>query len=246
MKLLCISGGSAGLGSALVELYQGLGWQVCEFSRSGQTSGHIEMDLAQMDAAILAEEHFRQLSAQPWEEVMLINNAGMLSPLSPVATIGDEEIIRHLQVNFNAGIRIIAAFIRQFGDLPLRKKTVVQISSGAALRAYGSWSLYCASKAGMEHFIRALAVEQSTAAYPVCCLNFDPGVMDTAMQTEIRSRPVEAFPDVGRFIARKEEGLLSHPGAVALQLCKLVSGAPEGGLRYEGDTVSISTRVGVD
>ncbi|MFC7419061.1 SDR family NAD(P)-dependent oxidoreductase [Iodobacter arcticus] len=236
MKLLCITGGSAGLGAALVNLYQAQGWQVCEFSRSGQLAGHISIDLAANNAANLVDGHFSQLASQTWEEVLLINNAGMVSPLAPVATLSDEAIATNLNVNFNVAIRIIAAFIRHFGDLPARK-TVLQVSSGAAIRGYGSWSLYCASKAGLEHFIRALAVEQSTMAHPVSCINFDPGVMDTAMQAEIRSRTAAEFPDVGRFIARKEQGLLRQPEDVAAAIARLVASEIQGGERYSVEEV---------
>lgn len=236
MKLLCITGGSQGLGGALVALYQALGWQVCEFSRSGTSSGHIGVDLAAGDAASVVDQAFSQLASQPWEEVLLINNAGMLSPLAPVSAISDEAIALNLNVNFNSAIRIIAAFIRHFGDMPV-PKTLVQISSGAALRGYGSWSLYCASKAGLEHFIRALAVEQSLASYPVTCLNFDPGVMDTEMQAEIRSRSTADFPDVGRFIARKQQGLLRQPQDVAAALAKRLASSPQGGERYSVEDV---------
>jgi benzil reductase ((S)-benzoin forming) len=236
MKLLCITGGSQGLGAALVDVYQGLGWHVCEFSRSGSSSGHIGVDLAAGDAASVADQAFSQLASQPWEEVLLINNAGMLSPLAPVSAISDEAIAFNLNVNFNSAIRIIAAFIRHFGDTAV-PKTLVQISSGAALRGYGSWSLYCASKAGLEHFIRALAAEQSLARYPVTCVNFDPGVMDTEMQAEIRSRSTAEFPDVGRYITRKQQGLLRQPQDVAAALVKRLAASPQGGERYSVEDV---------
>ncbi|MDW5417337.1 SDR family NAD(P)-dependent oxidoreductase [Iodobacter sp. CM08] len=92
--------------------------------------------------------------------------------------------------------------------------------------------LYCASKAGLEHFIRALAAEQSLTTYPVTCINFDPGVMDTEMQAEIRSRSTAEFPDVGRFIARKQQGLLRQPQQVAAALVQRLASLPQGGERY--------------
>ena len=45
-----------------------------------------------------------------------------------------------------------------------------------------------------------------------------PGVIDTAMQAEIRATPVEQFPKRQRFIDMERSGQLSTPEACATRL----------------------------
>ena len=107
------------------------------------------------------------------------------------------------------------------------------ISSGAALRPYAGWSLYDAAKAGMDHFVRTLALEQAAQPHPFLTVNLDPGVIDTQMQALIRSTDKVDFPDVERFILRKEMGKLTPPTKVAESILEILA-RPNlvGGERY--------------
>lgn len=235
MKLAIITGGSKGLGRALVELYLADGWQVCELSRSGGGAHHLAVDLKQIDAAMtLISPHFATLAAQPWERVVMLNNAGAVDPIGPLATLDEQDIVGNLNINLNAGVRIIAAFVRAFAACE-GQRFVVNISSGAASKGYPGWALYCAVKAGMENFIRALATEPGSTAHPLTCINFGPGVIDTDMQALIRSSSVQQFPDVARFTALKESGQLRTPASVAATLKRLLDGTVENGRRYSVD-----------
>lgn len=59
--------------------------------------------------------------------------------------------------------------------------------------------------------------------WPFLAVNVDPGVIDTDMQAVIRAAPPEDFPDVQRFIRRKEEGGLCAPHDVALRVLRILS-----------------------
>jgi hypothetical protein len=61
--------------------------------------------------------------------------------------------------------------------------------------------------------------------------------MDTEMQAEIRSRSTAEFPDVGRYITRKQQGLLRQPQDVAAALVKRLAASPQGGERYSVEDV---------
>ena len=108
-------------------------------------------------------------------------------------------------------------------DLQL-PKLFIQISSGAALpeRAKPSWSLYCAAKSGQEQLVRTIAKEQSYAPFPAKVVNFNPGVIETAMQELIRAVPKSSFPEVDRFIELKEKGQINEPATVADALANLI------------------------
>ena len=232
MNLACVTGGSRGLGKALVDGYRAQGWRVLELSRGGQGEHHLDTDLANLDRSLPAiDAKLKTLAADTWERIVFINNAGLLSPVSPVRKLTDEDIERNLAVNVTGAIRLITRFARHFQDCAATK-VVANISSGAALKGYFGWSLYCASKAAMENFIRSLAEEQAGMAHPFACINIGPGVIDTAMQAEIRGVAKDDFPDVARFIEYKESGQLRKPEAVAGTVMRIAAGSPENGARY--------------
>jgi len=64
-----------------------------------------------------------------------------------------------------------------------------------------------------------------------------PGVVDTAMQTEIRSTDERAFPAVQRFNDLKRTGALSTPAAAAAGIWALLDrelpNAPKADFEYE-------------
>jgi NAD(P)-dependent dehydrogenase (short-subunit alcohol dehydrogenase family) len=266
MKLLIITGGSKGLGLALCDVYLAAGWRVLDISRSGNTSRsvgaadtvesavvadtvetaetaesalHMTVDLADLDAAWAdLEQKMAELAAQPWEQVMLINNAGRVTPVGPVSGLDDAQIVENLTINMLSGIRIIACFARHFYALN-KPKMVVSLSSGAASKAYFGWSLYCAAKAGMENFMRAFAIEQTQVPHPFTCITFGPGVVDTDMQADIRHSTIQDFPDLPRFLELKQRGQLRSPASVAQVLYALcdgsIAGKVENGRRYNVD-----------
>ncbi|MBV8665250.1 MAG: SDR family NAD(P)-dependent oxidoreductase, partial [Burkholderiaceae bacterium] len=197
MKLAIVTGGSRGLGKALVEHYEGQGWTMLELSRSGKGAHNFPLDLTDPDATLPElEKRFQTLAETAWERVVFINNAGQLTPIAPVYKLNDAQIEHNLAANLVSAIRVIAAFVRVFRPTGY-PVTIANISSGAALKGYAGWPLYCAAKAGMENFMRSLAAEcvAADSAVPITCINIEPGVVDTAMQAEIRSAQPEHFPE---------------------------------------------------
>lgn len=232
MKLALIIGGSRGLGLALLEQYRAAGWVVYEFSRSGTGEGHIDLDLASDDLAEYTQL-IDQLAAQAWREVVLVCNSASILPIKPLAQMDAQDLAQALQTNFTQPIRLIHAFVVAFAPHPARK-VVAQVSSGAAQRAIASWSSYCASKAGLDHFMAVLALEQSRASKPITAIVLDPGVMDTAMQATLRACSAADFPDHAQFVARQQQGLLRAPATVA-QFCIAAIARAEQGARYDID-----------
>ena len=229
-KLAIISGGSKGLGAALVEMYQQEGYSVVELSRSGSS---IRVDLAQPNQLLATlPTHFEKLGQQAWDEVLLFNNAGVISPIGAVATKAEADIFANINVNFTSAILIIRAFVQAFlaHSCP---KTVVNISSGAALSSIYGWSLYCGAKAGIEHFVRTVALEQQEQAHPITAVNVGPGIIDTGMQAAIRASDASDFPGVDRFREFKESGTLRSPETVAQAINNILASNPASGSRHD-------------
>jgi len=167
------------------------------------------------------------------EEVVVVNNAGSLAPIGPAWRKPASEVLASLNANFTSAILVLSEAVAKFQHVPCRK-VIANISSGAALKGYAGWSLYCASKAGLEDYIRALAVEQRQEQHPFTPVSIDPGVIDTEMQALIRAAPELDFPDVDRFIRRKNEGGLASPVVVASAVLKILSRTDlAAGVRYE-------------
>ncbi len=233
MKLAIISGGSRGLGAALCAHYAAAGWRVLECSRSGSGEHSLRLDFADpRTAAARLEQALQALSASKFEEIVAISNAARLGPVGRLSDYDADQLIEHLQVNMASGMLFMATVARVFATAAC-PKTLVNIGSGAALRPFQGWSLYCASKAGLERFVECLALEQAGLRDPFVALNISPGVIDTDMQAEIRAADEGGFPDRQRFIDLKEQGDLQPAARVAAAIAHIVALRLSTGGRYE-------------
>lgn len=233
MKLVIVTGGSKGLGAALIDQYEREGgWHILELSRSGRPPYNVKCDLSDTDAVeSLSAELFADLAVKDWEELVYINNGGDLQPISMVKNLTSRDIVQHITVNQSSAFILLAGFIAAFRNFSGRK-SIVNISSGAADQGVAGWSLYCASKAASENFIGAIAVEEAHQPLPFIAINYQPGIMDTFMQTSIRGCDIEDFPEVARFIDFKDSGALRAPKDVANDLKQKVNQGMISGKRY--------------
>ncbi len=232
MKLAIITGGSTGLGLALVEQYSNAGFQVVEFSRSGTSAGHVYADLADPVASAQAmDARFATLAKYNYDALVYISNAGLIGPIGPVSAFTPSDWQRNLHVNLVSAITGMGLFLQHFqqheGD-----KVLANISSGAARAAVSGWSLYCGAKAGLENFISTVAVEQEAQAKPIRAINIDPDIVDTPMQEQIRQADPVLFPPLERFQTYKASGALRAPRRVAAQIKQIIDQQPVNGTRY--------------
>ncbi len=228
MRLAILTGGSRGLGLALHHQLQRQGWQVLEFSRGAPHAGSVRVDLAEPGQieTVVKPALARCVDAlgpgAVIDELVVVSNAGVLDPIGPASRKDPAAVQANLQANFTSAILFMAAVIGHFQTLPCRK-VLASVSSGAAHKGYAGWSLYCAAKAGLENFIRAVAAEQAGEPHPFIAINVDPGVMDTAMQTLIRQQSPADFPEVARFIRRQADGELRPADDVAAAILRIVA-----------------------
>ena len=125
-----------------------------------------------------------------------VNNAGVIDPIGPLRDAPVAALATHVGVNLLGvvhGTRVFAGIVHD-RDEP---GTLVNISSGAATSVYEGWSVYCATKAAVDHLTRVVAAEEADAGLAAYALA--PGVIDTGMQATIRATPAERFPGVDRF-----------------------------------------------
>lgn len=215
MKLFIVTGGSKGLGHALCELFRSRDYRIIEFSRSAPHEYSVPADLAEPEQSrLIVKDAIAPIDDNQLQELIVVSNAGTLEPVGPTSSRSHSELLENINTNFVSPILILTEIVARFQAAACRK-VILNISSGAALKGRAGWSLYCAAKAGMENFIRSLALEQQSQPQPFIPINIDPGVIDTEMQALIRDSSPSEFPDVEFFIQRKEQGLLQPPDKVA-------------------------------
>jgi len=107
-------------------------------------------------------------------------------------------------------------------------RKVLNISSGLGRNAMGSQAPYCAAKAGMDHYSRAVALEEAQSPNGARIVSLAPGVIDTDMQVQLRGASAEKFPDRGRFEKLKNEGMLDSPETAAAKVLKYLARADFG------------------
>jgi len=226
-KVLIITGGSRGIGEALVKEYQKNGYKVLSLSRTVHEKfvplhiSQIRIDLRNLhDVEGAVDYIFKDLDTRSVKKITLINNAGTLGVIGPIEKSFSADIQSVIDVNLGAPAVLSAAFIRKTKKLDCDKR-IINISSGASTKPYFGWSLYCATKAGLEMLTKSIANEQADVENGVKCIAVIPGVVDTEMQDLIRETDESDFKAVQRFIDLKNNQQLSDPAEVAKRIFKV-------------------------
>ncbi len=228
MNLAIITGTTKGIGAALRDvLAMDKNNIVITLSRAPATTEspfNVTLDVSDLGAIEAAfASVVGRMGDQRFDRAVLINNAGVVSPVGAFDKIGATETGHSLIVNVAAPM----VLSRQFALATRRiaaQRLIVNISSGAAKRAVAGWSAYCAAKAGLEMATRAAALDASRNDPTLSICSLAPGVVDTPMQGLIRDTNETEFPDVERFRAMKADGVLRDAHDVARDIAALIAG----------------------
>jgi len=215
MKIAIITGASRGLGKELLDLFEKGEWFVIDFSRTGKNKNTVKIDLSDIVKTYSTIENtFSKFKINEIENIVLINNAAILLPIKNIKELDLIEISTSINTNIVSQISLIHLFMKYFKDIST-EKYIINISSGAALKGFPSWGLYCTAKAGMENFINCINEEEYFSKNNFIGINYDPYIMDTEMQLEIRNVDINCFPIKNKFLEYKNENKLLHPKLVA-------------------------------
>jgi benzil reductase ((S)-benzoin forming) len=234
MNHYIITGTSRGLGEALVQLLLQPNNKIYCLSRTKNmdllekaSERSIDLPYFEVNVGNVSEvegalrEVFHSIENQMIDSITLINNAGMIEPITTVGNMSSQDLELNLTTNLLAPMVLTNLFLGFIGKLEGRK-TIVNVSSGAANRPISGWSAYCSTKAGLDMFTKTVGLEQVREENPTTVISFSPGVMDTAMQSTIRSKAKQDFETVETFQGYKEQGMLRTPIFVAETLLKLI------------------------
>jgi NAD(P)-dependent dehydrogenase (short-subunit alcohol dehydrogenase family) len=206
MRTAIVTGGSRGLGLALVRALADAGWQVVTDARDGAALSEAVAGLGSNVTAITGDitdpEHRAALVAAAGDHIdLLVNNAGGLGP-SPLPSLAEyplEELADLFAVNVVAQLGLIQAAVPKLAP----GAVIVDVTSDASVEAYEGWGGYGATKAALDHLGRVLAVERPDLRV----LTVDPGDMRTQMHQD-------AFP--GEDISDRSPPEESVPGMITL------------------------------
>ena len=223
MDLFVVTGTTRGLGGALAQhIASDPGNDlVCVARRAAAVGRSIEADLADPAAVPSIEAALRQLIGERrYGRAVLLNNAGVVSPVGPLERVDAGELERNLRVNLVAPVLLMGAFLRATEGRAERRR-IVNISSGAGRRPIFGWGGYCTAKAGLDMASRVAALEAQQRGQAVEVVSLAPGVIDTPMQEVVRGAAAEDFVDVERFRQMKAEGVLRPAANVAADILRL-------------------------
>ena len=228
MKIAVVTGVSKGLGESIAKLFLQSGVQVVGISRRNNEElrqladekdasfHHYLCDLRKVQAI---EETFQQIyterivHTQP-TTVYLVNNAGVVGPITQAMHMNHEELADHVQVNTIAPMMLMNSFLQKATEHDF-KLIGVNITSGAGSRPVYGWSAYCSTKASINMYTKTVALEQVEKKTGHKIIAFSPGIMDTDMQGKIRESTYDEFIQIDTFKNYKEQNELRHPDTVA-------------------------------
>jgi 3-oxoacyl-[acyl-carrier protein] reductase len=192
-KVALVTGGSRGIGRAVVELFAADGMDVVFFYRGNEAAAlevasavqaaggrceAMQVDVADAEGVAAAVE--RVVDSRGRIDV-LVNNAGIVRD-NILGMLEDEDIRAVLDTNVVGTINVTRAVVRHM--ISKRSGRIVNLSSVSAEKGGRGQANYAASKGAINAFTRAMAVELAARKITVNCVA--PGVIETEMSQQVR------------------------------------------------------------
>jgi 3-oxoacyl-[acyl-carrier protein] reductase len=191
-KVALVTGASRGIGAAIADRLARDGARVIGTATSEAGAARISERLAAAgggggEGAVLTAEDpgtcdalFAQLKAQDASPTLVVNNAGMTRD-NLLLRMSEEEWSAVLNANLGLAFRVSKAALRPM--MKARYGRIVNISSVVGRMGNAGQSNYAASKAGLEGFTRALALE--VASRNITANVVAPGFIESDMTEEL-------------------------------------------------------------
>ena len=223
MNYYFITGSSKGLGKSLADLLlkeennivYGLA-RTCTIENKRYQ--HTIIDLSRLSEVV----EFKFPNIDTADRIVLINNAGAIGHVEHLGRVNNEQLIEGYHVNLISPSIFMNNFMAVYSGL-VAEKIVLNISSGAGRNPIDGWGMYCASKAGLDMLSSVLSEETNVDGQNVKVLSLAPGIIDTAMQAEIRKSKQSGFSNIDRFMDYKKDGDLVAALLVAKKVLRFLN-----------------------
>jgi len=192
-KSVIVTGGSRGIGRAIVDLFAAEGADVTFFFRSDANAASEVVAAARADGKTVNSDQVdirdSQACAAAVERVVercgrvdiLVNNAGVIRD-NPLAAFDDADVADVLDTNVTGVFNVTRAVVPHM--ISKRAGRIVNLSSVAGDKGGRGQTNYAASKGAINAFTRALAVE--LAPRKINVNGVAPGVIETEMSAAVR------------------------------------------------------------
>ena len=207
-KTVLVTGGSRGIGRAIVELFARDGADVAFFYRSNEAAANEvvgqaraaglkvaaeQVDVSDAKAVTAAVERL----AERWGRIdVLVNNAGVIRD-NLLALLGDDDVRTVLETNVGGVFNVTRAVVPHM--IARRAGKIVNLGSVSGEKGGRGQTNYAASKGAINAFTRALAVELASRRITVNCVA--PGVIETEMSQAVRDMAGDEVK--GRILLRR-------------------------------------------
>jgi NAD(P)-dependent dehydrogenase (short-subunit alcohol dehydrogenase family) len=218
-----VTGSSSGIGADTARLVHSQGAEVCLVARRGEVLAELESEFGErawsVECDVADPDQIDALAATVgarWNAVDgLVNNAG----IAPMASL-DETDLETWDRTFDVNLRGPYLLCRALGPLLKRgiDPSVVNVSSSLADRAIPGMAAYNASKAGLNHLTRCLALEWA----PTVRVN---AVMPAVVDTPIHTSRGMTSDDVAGLGAMHPLGRVGQPRDISSMIAYLLSDA---------------------
>ncbi|MFY1623824.1 SDR family NAD(P)-dependent oxidoreductase [Micromonospora sp. WMMD723] len=216
-RVAVISGGTKGIGLALSRRMAQLGHRVIALYRADKASadrlasefpGRIVTDRVDVAEPEQVATFAAKVLAEHGAPTVLVNNAGRNID-GPFLDMSDDDWRQVINANLSGPFYLTRAFAA--GMLQLDgSPSVVNIGATTAIRPRRNGVNYCASKAGLLHLTKCLALELSPKVRVNCLI---PGMIDTEeMRTRYRTADPQALADL---LAEIPQGRIGTPEEMA-------------------------------
>lgn len=190
-KTVLITGAGRGIGAHAARIIAANGANVVLLARSEQQIADVADEIGDRAMAIPCDVgQFDEISKAVDATIkrfggldILINNAGVIEPISHLATSDPQAWGAVIDINLKGvyyGMRAALPIMQAAGS-----GSILTISSGAAHHPIEAWSHYCASKAAVEMLTRC--VDKECRQDGIRAIGLSPGTVATEMQREIKA-----------------------------------------------------------
>ena len=192
-KTVVVTGGSRGIGRAIVDVLAGDGADVTFFYRdnaeaadavvaaaraAGRTVAALRVDVRDAASCVAAVE---RIADRTGRIDVLVNNAGIIRD-GPLAGFSDEDVAEVLDTNVTGVFNVTRAVVPFM--IARRSGRIVNLSSVSGEKGGRGQTNYAASKGAVNALTKALAVELAPRKIAVNAVA--PGVIDTEMSQAVR------------------------------------------------------------
>jgi serine 3-dehydrogenase len=155
-KTILITGATAGFGQAAARRFAADGWRVIGTGRRAERLQELQQELG--DAFLPLEIDMRDREAveslsklsPPWGDIdLLLNNAGLAPPMTPMPETDWERIEEVLDTNIAGLVALTRVLLPKLVE---RKGQIINLSSVAATYPYKGGAVYAGTKAFVRQF----------------------------------------------------------------------------------------------